>query len=59
MGDRDKGRFLRLYGRLPDAELYRKNGYRVYDWLTSDWHLVGKGGAANWNEGCIRFGVGS
>ena len=33
------------------------DGYRVYGWLPSDRHQVGKGGAVNWNEGCIR-GVG-
>ena len=51
VGGRDARTFLRLYGRLPDAELYRTDGYRVYNWLPADRHQVGKGGAVNWNEG--------
>ena len=51
IGDRSEQTFLRLYERLPEAELYRTDAYRVYGWLPSDRHHVGKGGAVNWNEG--------
>ena len=51
VGGRDAQTFLRLYGRLPAAELYRSDGCRVYDWLPADRHQAGKGGAVNWNEG--------
>ena len=43
---------LRLYARLPDAKLYCSDGLRVYrEWLPVGRHVVGKGGAVNWNEG--------
>ena len=45
VGGRDARTLLRLYGQLPAAELYRTDGYRVYDWLPADRHEVGKGGA--------------
>ena len=51
VGGRDEGAFLRLYERLPDAGLYRSDAYRVYQWFPQDRHVVGKGGAVNWNEG--------
>ena len=51
LADRSEQTSLRLYERLPEAELYRTDAYRVYDWLRSDRHQVGKGGAVNWNEG--------
>ena len=51
VGDRSEATFLRLYERLPEAALYRTDGYRVYGWLPADRHEVGKGGAVNWNEG--------
>ena len=51
LGDRSEQTSLRLYERLPEAELYRTDAYRVYDWLPSDRHQVGKGGAVNWNDG--------
>ena len=44
--------FLRLYARLPEAKLHRSDGLRVYrEWLPAGRHVVGKGGAVNWNEG--------
>ena len=55
MVGREARPFLRLYGRLPEAELYYSDGYRVYDWLPADRHLVGKGGAVNRNEGLHSF----
>ena len=55
LGDRSAGTFLRLYERLPEAKLYRTDGYRVYGWLPADRHLVGKGGAVNWHEGLHSF----
>ena len=57
LGDRSENTFLRLYERLPEAEFYRTDGYRVYGWLPADRYEVGNGGVANRNEGCIR-GVG-
>ena len=51
-GDRSEETFLRLYGRLPEAGLYRSDAYQVYDWLPADRHVAGKGGAVNRNEGC-------
>lgn len=52
VGDRSEGPFLRLYERLPEAGLYRSDAYPVYlGWLPPDRHVVGKGGAVNWNEG--------
>ena len=50
IGDRSEKTFLRLYERLPEAELYRTDGYRVYGFLPADRHEVSKGGAVNWNE---------
>ena len=57
LGARSAETFLRLYERLPEAKLYRTDGYRVYGWLPADRHQKGKVGAVNRNEGCIR-GVG-
>ncbi len=51
VGDRTEATFLRLYERLPEAKQYRTDAYRVYGWLPQDRHVVGKGGAVNWNEG--------
>ena len=51
IGDRSEKTFLRLCERLPEAELYRTDGYQVYGWLPADRYQVGKGGAVNWNEG--------
>ena len=51
VGDRSEGPFLRLYERLPEAGLYRSDAYPVYRWFPPERHVVGKGGAVNWNEG--------
>lgn len=51
VGKRDEATFLRLYERLPDAELYRSDDYNVYKWLPANKHKVGKGGEVNRNEG--------
>ena len=51
VGDRNEATFLRFYERLPEAKLYRTDSYRVYGWLPTDHHEVGKGGGVNWNEG--------
>ena len=42
---------LRLLARLPDAERYESDGYSMYERLPVSKHVVGKYGAANWNEG--------
>ena len=51
VGDRSTETFLRLCGRLPEAELYRSAPYRVYEWLPRNRHVAGKGGVVNRNEG--------
>ena len=51
VGGQDVRAFLRLYGRLPEAELYCTDDYRVYGWLLANRHLAGKDGAVNQNEG--------
>ena len=38
IGDRSAETYLRLYERLPESELYRTDGYRVYSWLPADGH---------------------
>ena len=42
---------LRLYVRLPEAERYRSDHYRVYEWLPMNRHRIGKGSEVNRNEG--------
>ena len=49
VGDRSEATFLKLYGRLPEAEQSRNDGYRAYDWLASQEAQGGKGGAVNRN----------
>ena len=51
VGDRSETTFLRLYGRLPEAQRYRSGHYRVYEWLPARRHRMGKGSAVNRNEG--------
>ena len=51
VGDRTEATFLKLYNRLPEAEQYHTDGYRVYGWLPANRHVTGKGGAVNRNEG--------
>ena len=59
VGDRSGETLLRLYARLPEAELYRSCDYTVYDWLPTNRHMVGqepapglnRGSAVNRNEG--------
>ena len=41
---------MRLYERLPEAQLYHTYGYWVYGWPPSDRRQVGKGDAVNWNS---------
>lgn len=35
---------------MSDAERCEIDGYRVYEWLPRNKHLVGKGGAVNWDD---------
>ena len=51
VGDRSEETFLKLYNRLPEAGRHVSDGYRVYDWLPHDRHVVGKGRETNRNEG--------
>ena len=51
VGDRSATTFLRLYERLPEAEWYCSDRYRVYEWLPRNRHRMKKGGAVNRNEG--------
>ena len=50
-GGRDESAFSRLLDRLPGADMYETDAYLVYGWLPRDRHVVGKGGAVNWNDG--------
>ncbi len=50
VGDWSEETFLKLYNRLPEAEMHITDGYRVYDWLSHDRHVVGKGRETNRNE---------
>ena len=51
VGGRDESAFSRLLDRLPGADRYETDAYPVYGWLPRDRHVIGKGGAVNWNEG--------
>ena len=52
LGGRGEAAFLRLYGRLPEAETYCSDAYVVYQsWLPPERHRAGKGGPVNRNEG--------
>ena len=51
VGDRSEATFLKLYTRLPEAQRYVSDGYRVYEWLPHNRHMVRKGLEANRNEG--------
>ena len=51
VGGRDESAFSRLLDRLPGADRYETDAYGVYQWLPRDRHVIGKGGAVNWNEG--------
>ena len=51
MGDRSETTFLKLYERLPEAQRYVSEAYRVYEWLPQNRHVVGEGLEANRNEG--------
>ena len=51
VGGRDESAFSRLLDRLPGADRYETDAYEVYEWLPRDRHVIGKGGAVNWNEG--------
>ena len=48
-GCRDEGTFMRLLGRLPDAERYETDAYGVYRALPVNKHVVGKNGVVNRN----------
>ena len=51
VGGRDESAFSRLLEQMPDADRYETDAYGVYQWLPCDRHVIGKGGAVNWNEG--------
>ena len=51
VGGKDASAFSRLLDRLPGAYRYETDAYRMYEWLTRDRHVIGKGGAVNRNEG--------
>ena len=50
-GSRDESAFSRLLDRLPGVDRYETDAYRMYEWSPRDRHVIGKGGAVNWNEG--------
>jgi len=52
VGNRGEEPFSRLYGRMPEAERYRTDGYEAYKGLLPPKkHTARKGGAVNRNEG--------
>ena len=51
VGERDEAARRRLLERLPDAERYESDGYKVRKWLPHNKHVVGKGSAVKWNAG--------
>ena len=51
VGDRSEATFLELYARLPEAQRYVSDAYRVYERLPRNRHVAGKGLEANRNEG--------
>ena len=46
-----EGRDEAALERLPDAEPYESDGYKVYEWLPYNKHVVGKYSAVNRNDG--------
>ncbi len=56
--DRSEVPFLRLQARLPEAERYRSDAHPVYQWFPRNRHVVGQGGAVNWNAGLHSVGRG-
>ena len=51
VGNRSEAAFLQLLAQLPEAERYRSDHYRVYDFLPRNRHVAGKGSEVNRNEG--------
>lgn len=41
-GGSDESTFMRLLERLPDAERYEADGYKVYEWLSRNKHVLGE-----------------
>ena len=51
IGDRTAETFQKLMDRLPLAETYHTDRYRVYDAFSRRHRVIGKGGKVNRNEG--------
>lgn len=53
VGLRDEETFLRFYDKIPEAEVYYTDNFKVYDWLPVSRHVKGKSGKlkTNRNEG--------
>ncbi len=51
VGDRSETTFLDLFDRLPEAQRYVSDAYRVYEWLPRNRHVAGKGLEDNRIEG--------
>ncbi|AAC07115.1 IS1 family transposase [Aquifex aeolicus] len=49
-GDRSLRTFLKILAKMPEAEEYETDAYRVYEWLPRDRHIVRKYGRVNRNE---------
>jgi len=53
IGKRDEESFWRFYNKIPIAEEFETDGYRVYEGL--DNRKIRKYGYTNWNEGLHSF----
>jgi len=51
VGDRSEETFLRLSEKLPLAQMYYTDNYKVYEYLPPKRHKIGKFGRVNRNEG--------
>ena len=51
VGDPSEATFLKLYGRLPEAQQYVSDAYRVHEWLPRNRNAVSKGLEANRKQG--------
>ena len=50
-GRRDELAFSHLLNRLPGTDMYETDAYPMYEGMPRDRHIVGQGGAVNWNDG--------
>ena len=41
VGLRDKDTFIQFFEKIPEAELYYTDNFKIYDWLPADRHVKG------------------